>query len=132
MLEVDAEEAKEALSQLRLFHPQEIVQRLESSFASSDVGRVQARAVWLAGELGEYYAIPFLSRCASAGDGDVRRLTASALGKVATAARGRSSSATEHLASAQRTLLELAEDSTPQVAQYARKSLRDILAAGEA
>jgi len=131
VLDVDADEAKLALPQLRLFHPQEIVQRLESSFSPSERGRAQARAVWLAGELGEHYAISFLIRCASTEDGDVRRLTASALGKVATAVRARSSSATESLASAQRTLLELAEDSVSEVAQYARRSLRDILGASE-
>ena len=126
LLEAEAEEAKEILPKLRLFHPQEVAERLIASFDSSKSSRVRARAVWVAGELCGQHAISFLVCCASCEDGKVRRLAASALGKAVTAARSQLSGVYGAVTNARRTLLRLAEDPAPKVAQYAAKSLRQI------
>ena len=126
LLEAEPDEAKAILPQLHLFHPREVVRRLEASFEASQSQRVQARAVWGAGELREPHAIPFLIRGACSDNANVRRLAASALGKVAKAVRPDSAAAAEAMADMRGVLSGLLEDPVEQVAQYARVSLCEI------
>jgi len=121
LLVEEAKAAKEMLPQLRLFHPREVAKRLVSSFDGSEVHRVRARAVWAAGELCGRHGIAFLQRCAGSDQADIRRLAASALGKVA-ATIGREDAAAG-MGEVREILLQLAGDTAPQVSQYAAKSL---------
>jgi len=123
MLVADREEAEGLVASLRLYHPAEIAARLEARFGESREVRVQSRAVWAAGELCGEHALAFLVRCAKSDEGNVRRLTASALGKVAATARLAGIAHTETMVQAQAALVALLHDTAPQVAQYAEKAL---------
>jgi hypothetical protein len=123
MLIADRDEAQSLVEPLRLYHPAAMIARLEAAFNASDDVRVQSRAVWAAGELGGESALAFLVRCARSETVNVRRLAASALGKVAAASRLAGIARQEAIVAARRVLTALAGDAAPQVAQYARKSL---------
>ena len=123
MLIADRDEAQSLVEHLRLYHPAAMAARLEAAFSASDDVRVQSRAVWAAGELGGENALAFLVRCARSETVNVRRLAASALGKMAASARLAGIARQEAIVAARRVLTALAEDAAPQVAQYARKSL---------
>jgi ATP-dependent DNA helicase RecQ len=123
MLVADREEAEGLVASLRLYHPAEIAARLEARFGKSREVRVQSRAVWAAGELCGEHALVFLVRCAKSDEGNVRRLAASALGKVAATARLTGIAHAEAMVQAQAALVALLHDPAPQVAQYAEKAL---------
>jgi hypothetical protein len=123
MLIADRDEAQALVDHLRIYHPAQVAARLEAAFSGSDDVRVQSRAVWAAGELCGESALAFLVRCARSEVVNVRRLAASALGKVAASSRLAGIARREALVVAQQVLTVLAADAAPQVAQYARKSL---------
>ncbi|MCX5654508.1 MAG: RecQ family zinc-binding domain-containing protein, partial [Planctomycetota bacterium] len=123
MLVADREEAQALVEGLRLYHPAEIAARLEARFRESAEVRVQSRAVWAAGELCGEHALVFLVQCARSDEGNVRRLAASALGKVAASARLAGVARGEAIVQARATLTALLRDTAPQVAEYAEKAL---------
>ncbi|MCX5685505.1 MAG: hypothetical protein NT049_17755, partial [Planctomycetota bacterium] len=123
MLVADREEAQTLVDGLRLYHPAEIAARLEARYRESAEVRVQSRAVWAAGELCGEHALVFLIRSAGSDEGNVRRLTASALGKVAASARLAGVGRNEALLQARACLTALLHDAAPQVAEYAEKAL---------
>jgi HEAT repeat protein len=123
MLTAEREEAKTLVESLRLYHPREVVVRLAAGFEASAEVREQSRAVWAAGELGGEAALAFLLRCARSETPNVRRMAASALGKVAQAVRTATLAHGEATAQIRLALQLLVNDATPQVAQYALKSL---------
>ncbi|MCX5674300.1 MAG: RecQ family ATP-dependent DNA helicase [Planctomycetota bacterium] len=129
MLVADRDEAQALVDHLRLYHPGAMAARLEAAFNASDDVRVRSRAVWAAGELGGENALAFLVRCAQSETVNVRRLAASALGKVAASARLAGIARQEAIVAARQVLTTLAADAAPQVAQYARKSLTQFPAA---
>jgi len=123
ILVADRDRAKALLDDLRLFHPREIAKRLQACYEASDAPRERARAAWAAGELCGEHGLGFLVACTRSDVPDVRRLAASALGKVAEHLRP----VTEHpgrlLSQAADALRALAADPVPQVRQYAAKAL---------
>jgi ATP-dependent DNA helicase RecQ len=123
MLVADREEAEGLVVSLRLYHPAEIAARLEAKFRESREVRVQSRAVWAAGELCGEHALAFLVRSTRSETGNVRRLAASALGKVAAAARLAGIARGAGAVQARAALTALLADTAPQVAEYARKAL---------
>jgi ATP-dependent DNA helicase RecQ len=123
MLIADRDEAEALVTCLRLYHPAEIAARLEARFRQSDDVREQSRAVWAAGELCGEHALVFLVRCARSEADNVRRLAASALGKVGAAARLAGVARSEAAVQARAALTALLQDSASQVSQYAEKAL---------
>jgi ATP-dependent DNA helicase RecQ len=123
MLAADQEEAKRLVEDLRLYHPRALASRLEARYAASHELREQSRAVWALGELCGEYALGFLIDCTRAEAPNVRRLAASALGKVAGAAYVTNVYRQESFPRAQQALAALAADPAPQVRQYAEKAL---------
>jgi len=123
MMTADQAEAQQVVETLRLYHPRELASRLSARFDASDDMRSRSRAVWAAGELGGEAALVFLVRAATSDVPNVRRMAASALGKVASAVRTGSIARREAIAQIRTTLQALCRDTTAQVAQYARKSL---------
>ncbi len=123
LLVAEAEKAKEILPRLAVFHPREILKRLEEAFATASSERVAKRAAWAAGELGGAEMLPFLTLCARSPIGDVRRIAASAIGKVVDRARNEAPALHASLAGARETLKGLAADAMPHVRQYAEKAL---------
>jgi len=123
LLIAEPEAAKAMLAELRLFHPREIAARLAEQFERTESSRVQARAVWAAGELCESYALAFLLRTAQSRQDNLRRLTASALGKVAAAWKSEGDAHRLALEQARQVLAKLAQDPAPQVREYAQKAL---------
>ena len=123
MLVANREEAQALVAGLRLYHPAEIAARLEARFRESAEVRVQSRAVWAAGELCGEHALVFLVQCAQSDEGNVRRLAASALGKVAASARLAGVARGEAVVQARAALTALLRDTAPQVAEYAAKAL---------
>jgi hypothetical protein len=123
MLIADRDEAQALVEHLRLYHPAAMAARLEAAFNASDDVRIQSRAVWAAGELCGENALAFLLCCGRSDVANVRRLAASALGKVAASSRLAGIARQEAIVAARQVLTALAADAAPQVAQYARKSL---------
>jgi len=123
LLQAESEAAKAMLAELRLFHPREIMARLAARFEETENSRVQARAVWAVGELGESYALAFLLRTAQSQHDNLRRLTASALGKVASAWKSEGDAQRLALEQARQVLAQLAQDPATQVREYAQKAL---------
>jgi len=123
MLAADQEEAKRLVEDLRLYHPRALASRLEARYAASHELREQSRAVWALGELCGEYALRFLIDCTRAEAPNVRRLAASALGKVAGAAYATNVYRQESFRRAQQALAALAADPAPQVREYAAKAL---------
>ena len=82
LLSCDRDRAAALMETVRMFHPREVVAALSARFEGDDA-RSRSRAVWVAGELAAAEAAPFLAHAVSDSDGNVRRLTASALGKMA-------------------------------------------------
>jgi len=120
------EEAKARVEELRLYHPREIALRLGARFDAADTEAAQSRAVWAVGELCGEYGLALLVRCAGHKTPNVRRLAASALGKVVAAARISSTARREALVQAREALLALKADEAPQVRQYAEKALDEF------
>ena len=126
MLVADQEEAKRIVEDLRLYHPGALATRLTSRYAASGELREQSRAVWALGELCGEYALKFLIDCTRAEAANVRRIAASALGKVAGAAYATNVYRRESFPRAQQALAALAADPAPQVRQYAAKALAQL------
>jgi ATP-dependent DNA helicase RecQ len=129
LMEVGSEEAKALLPELRLYNPRAIAERLVIKFHGSESGRARARAIWAAGELCGQHGIPLLLHGARSDQTNIRRLAASALGKVAGSA-GESGAMTVELEQARQALEALLSDSATQVREYAKKSL-DIFPPGD-
>jgi len=126
ILELKGDEAKQLLSELNWFQPAALVDRLVAAYKLAKTSRAQQRAVWIAGELGDEHAVLFLLQCASSTDANVRRLTASALGKIVKRLGTRPAISTRDLEAIRAALQKLTRDDHPQVAQYAQKALREI------
>lgn len=126
LLHAPSEEAKEVIPRLRMFHPMVIAVRLQRNFDACKDERVRARVVWALGELCGRYGLPFLLNCASSHAANIRRLTASAMGKVAESVRRSGASVSEDTERARRALLKLAEDAGVQVRHHAEKSLKEF------
>ena len=120
------EEARTCVEELRLYHPREIALRLGARFDAADTETEQSRAVWAAGELCGEYGLALLVRCARHPTQNVRRLAASALGKVVAGARVGSTARREALVQAREALVALKADAVPQVRQYAEKALDEF------
>ncbi len=126
VLVADRDQVKALLDDLRLFHPREISRRLSASYEASGVPRERARAAWAAGELCGEHALDFLVAVTRSESPDVRRLAASALGKVAEQLRPVTEGLGRPLAQAADALRVLAADPVPQVRQYAAKALAQL------
>jgi HEAT repeat protein len=100
-----------------------LASRLEARYADARELREQSRAVWALGELCGEHALEFLISCTQAEAPNVRRLAASALGKVAGAAYVTNVYRQDIFPRAQRALAALAADPAPQVREYAAKAL---------
>jgi len=122
MLVADQEEAKRIVEDLRLYHPRALAARLTARYAAAGELREQSRAVWALGELCGEYALEFLINCTRAEAANVRRLAASALGKVVATVRG-GAGRQDELVQARQALAALQSDPAPQVRQYAEKAL---------
>ena len=120
------DQAKEMLPKLRLFHPKEVAARLRERFYASNDSRVDARVVWTMGELCGQYALSFLVDCASSEVTNIRRLAASAIGKVARRVSYDVRASGTDMKRAKQALLKLTDDDGVQVRQYAKKSLREF------
>ncbi|HUU91091.1 MAG TPA: HEAT repeat domain-containing protein, partial [Phycisphaerae bacterium] len=123
MFTADRETAQRLIDDLRLYHPREVAARIQDRYAASDEVRVRSRAVWALGELCGEQGLAFLVKCLGAEEPNVRRLAASAVGKVIEAARAAGSARREILQEARGALGALADDPAPQVRQYAAKAL---------
>ena len=120
------DQAKEMLPKLRLFHPKEVATRLSEKFYACTDNRVRARVVWTMGELCGQYTLSFLVDCASSEVPNIRRLAASAIGKVAkSVSSGARASATD-MEQAKRMLLKLMDDPDVEVRESAKKSLKEF------
>ncbi len=126
LLHAAPDQAKEMLPKLRLFHPKEIAQCLFRSFHTCTDNRVRARVVWTLGELCGQYALNFLIGCASSEATDIRRLAASAIGKVVRSVCSDTRSIAPDVKRAKEALIQLTDDPATQVSQYARESLREF------
>jgi len=122
MLVADQEEAKRIVEDLRLYHPRALATRLTARYAASGELREQSRAVWALGELCGEYALEFLINCTRAEAPNVRRIAASALGKVGASIVSHERRQAD-LARARQALAALAADPAPQVREYAAKAL---------
>ncbi len=127
LLDAPREEARATLPALRRFHPADVVRALVQRFKEAPSVRSRSRAVWLAGEFGDVGAVPFLAFCTTHTDSNVRRLAASALGKIGDTLH-RAAAGQARLASQARQALEdlAADDGVGQAAQYAAKALRNF------
>jgi len=130
LLGCDPERAKALVERLRVYHPRELVARLASRYHAAGEVRQRSRAVWAVGELGGHYGLAFLVQCARSDQDNVRRLAASALGKVLPAAAHAAASLAEELHQAEEALAALKGDPAPQVRQYAEKALSVFLRHG--
>jgi hypothetical protein len=126
ILVADREEAKALLDDLRLFHPREVARRLHARYLGAPVPRERARAAWAAGELCGEHGVDFLVACTRSEIPDVRRLAASALGKIADQLRPAAERSGSPLSYAGDALRALAADPVPQVRQYAAKALAQL------
>jgi HEAT repeat protein len=126
MLLADREEAQALVESLRLYHPAEVAARLAARFDASGDVRERSRAAWAAGELCGQHGLALLARCTRSETPNVRRLAASALGKVAGGARTAAIAHREGLTLARQALEALVHDAAPQVRQYAEKALAEF------
>ena len=126
VLTADQDTAKVLAADLRMYHPREIISRLEAHYAAATELRAQSRAVWIAGEAGGEEALPFLIRCAKAEAYNVRRLAATAIGKVAAGLHRTSAARDGTVGLARQALVLLTADAEPQVRQYAGKALEEF------
>ena len=83
------------------------------------------------GELCGEQGLAFLVECLGAEEPNVRRLAASAVGKVVAAAREAGDAGREAFREARRALGALAADPAPQVRQYAEKALGQFADTGK-
>ncbi len=126
MLVAERDEAQRLVEHLRMYHPREVSVRLEARFAASTDVREQSRAAWAAGELCGREGLEFLIRCARSETVNVRRIAASAIGKVARLVHAESKGHRDRFAQARQALQALAGDAAPQVVQYAKKALAEF------
>ena len=84
--------------------------------------------VWTLGELCGQYTLNFLIGCASSEATDIRRLAASAIGKVARGVSSDARASATDMERAKQVLLKLMDDPGVQERQYAKKSLRQFRA----
>ena len=131
LLVADFEEAKAMLPTLSIFNPQVVAERLISSFNRTEDTRKRSHVVWAVGELCGQYGLTFLIRCASSEAADIRRLAASALGKVGKAVVAEAGGAADNMKRAQQALARLTDDDAVQVRQYAKKALDHFLPQGQ-
>ncbi len=131
MLTANRDGAQERIEDLRLYHPRDVAARIKEQFAASAEVRERSRAVWALGELCGDEGLAFLVECLGADEPNVRRLAASAVGKVAAAARAAREARREVFQEARRALAALADDPAPQVRQYAEKALAQFADTGK-
>ncbi len=131
MLTADREKAKTLIDDLRLYHPREVAARIQGRYAASDEVRVRSRAVWALGEVCGEEGLALLVECLSAAEPNVRRLAASAVGKVIARTRSASGAGRDTIREARLALHALRDDPAPQVRQYAEKALGQLADAGK-
>jgi len=131
MLTAGREEAKALIDELRLYHPREVAARIEQRYAASAGLSERSRAVWALGEVCGEEGLALLVRCLSAEEPNVRRLAASAVGKVVARARSASGARRDIIREARLALHALRDDPAPQVRQYAEKALGQFADAGK-
>jgi len=128
VLTADQEEAKQLVEDLRLFHPREVAARLETWYDATSDLKQQSRAVWLMGELCGDVGLAFLVRRLKEPAANLRRLAASAVGKVVAGLRAAESPRRDAAAWARQVLTAIAQDDpAPQVRQYAAKALAQFM-----
>ena len=131
MLTAGREKAKTLIDELRLYHPREVAARIEQRYAASAGLKERSRAVWALGELCGEEGLALLVQCLSAEEPDVRRLAASAVGKVVARARSANGARRDTIREARLALHALRHDAAPQVRQYAEKALGQFADAGK-
>jgi len=119
LLESGRDTVEARLEALRVFHPREITRRLTARYHAAEQESTRARIVWTIGELCETHGLPLLLASATDPAHNIRRLTASALGKLAQS---------HHIPqplieNVRHTLQCLTQDPAPQARQYAAKAL---------
>jgi len=124
LLDAPREKARAALPALRRFHPAGVVRALAQRFAEAAGVRPRSRAVWLAGEFGDVRAVPFLVFCTTHEDGNVRRLAASALGKIAHALRQTAADHAQLADHARQALESLATSATARLHNMQKRRCR--------
>ena len=127
LLECDPERAKTLADGIAVFHPRKIAAGLAARYDAASTSRQRARVAWAAGELCGHDGLPLLIRCAKGGVANVRRLAASAMGKVFASARTHAARRREDLLKAQQALAALQQDPAPQVREYAEKAISELL-----
>jgi hypothetical protein len=126
-LAAERDEAKDLVGILRFYHPQEVARRLEAWYDVSREDRERSRAVWVAGEVCGEVAVAMLIPRLTSQSANVRRLAASALGKIAATLKGASDKRARHHAAARSALEGLAAgDPDPQVQENAAKALAEF------
>ena len=123
MLAATQDEARAAVEDLRMFHPRAVAARLTAAFDAAEDVRERSQAVWAVGELCGEHGVEFLVRAMQSDMPNVRRLAASAMGKVVGEARAAAPIRRGGFAEAHAVLERLLQDDTPQVRQYAEKAL---------
>jgi ATP-dependent DNA helicase RecQ len=127
VLTAGQDEARPLVEKLRLFHPREVAARLATWYDATTELKEQSRAVWLMGELCGENGLAFLVRRLKDPAANVRRLAASAVGKVVAGLRASDGPRHDVTAWAREVLAPLAQDDpAPQVRQYAAKALTEF------
>lgn len=120
------ERARRLVENLRLAHPRALAERLAKLYGETADVRVKSRAVWAIGEPGGECGIDFLLACTRSAEPNIRRLAASALGKVVGPAKAAAARIPAALVEARKALAALANDPAPQVRQDAARALAEL------
>lgn len=122
LLDATPDEGRALVVTLRTYHPAVVFARLERAYGENVSVRARSRIVWAVGELCAEHALAFLTGATADPQPNLRRVAASALGKVA-----RHLATTDGLpaqfAAARQALHRLGDDPAAQVRQYAASAL---------
>lgn len=125
LMKADFQEAKELLKELDCINPEVVYNTIMSILNKTHNHKTHARLVWAVGELCGSLGLPFLIESASSENYNIRRLTASAIGKVVSSIQSDDYDI-EDINNAKQALLRLSDSPEPQVRQYAKKSLKQF------
>jgi hypothetical protein len=119
----DREHAKARVESLRVFHPAEVARRAATRYTAAADMRQRSRLAWLVGELCAGEGLPLLVTWGNSEEADVRRIAASAIGKIYQQLGSEQSGVESYKTDAVRALVKLSQDEAPQVREHAEKAL---------